>query len=170
MTDPNKCPECGKWKKPQFDLCFDCSQKRRDRGGSKGDSQRQDILPAECFFNSFLNEDGFPKKEIYLEAAETAASVFGRAGMSQSSIRSLFYMLKSMELRINADPKIEKALVNDAFYKFVVQTEYKTKCQVIPEIFGSFVRDHTDLATSSIPEFKGFVRYLTSILARMKTK
>ena len=175
MTDPNICPKCGRRKKPQFDLCYGCSQKRKD-SGDRGGKPQYENLPEECFFDTFLNEAGKPKKEIYIDSAEKAARAFENArtkdkqGMSQSSIRSLFQMLKSTELRISADPNISEEEVFDAFHKFVIQTEYQVKRQVIPEVFGNFVRDHTDLATSSIPEFKGFVQYLTSIVARMKTK
>ena len=165
MSDPNKCPKCGRRKKPEFDLCYDCSQK-----GSGYDKSNVSSLPDDCFFESFLNPSGLPKKEIYIDSAEKAAKVFEILKMSQGQIRQAFQMLKSMEMRIRAERDISEDVVNNCFYQFARQIEYQLKRGVIKEQFADFVRRHTDVATKSIPEFKGFVEYLTSIMARMKTK
>ena len=174
MADPNKCPECGKWKEPHHRLCNECFRKQKV---SRGKPQRSDELLPECIFHdSFLNEKGFPKKEIYQEASEVAAHAFenartkDRQGMSQKSIRSVFQMLKAMEIRLRTDKDIPEEEVFDVFYRMERQVAYQEKREIVPRLFLDFVDKHKDLATKSKEEFLGFVEYLTSVMARMKTK
>ena len=168
MNVSTKCPKCGGWKKPEFDLCYNCSQENRGAGaGSFKGKQKIHI-----FADTFLNEKGFPKKDIYQEAAENAANAFqnARPQMSQKSIRSIFQMLKTMELRMRTEKDIPEEEVFDVFYKMERQVSYQEKREVVPRIFLDFVEKHKDLATKNKKEFLGFVEYLTSIMARMKTK
>ena len=127
---------------------------------------------------SFYGVDGFPKREIYIEAAETAARTFERAptsdrkGMTNASIRRLFNMLKQTEQRIQGERDGQQAfgLARTAFYEFTRQVEYQVRRQVVPDVFQEFVKAHLNLSTSSTKEFRGFVEYLTSIMARMRQK
>jgi len=167
--DPNVCPQCGGRKRPEFDLCYNCSQARRG-GGRKTQPSAGRALPQECVFNTFYGEDGKLRREIFLESAEKAARLFEEQKMSQASIRSLFQMLKSLEQRLKVDKDMSVGELNEVFFRFIRQVEYQAKREVIPEVFRQFVDQHKDVVIGDIREFKGFVEYLTSIVARMKTK
>jgi hypothetical protein len=171
-NDPNVCPNCGKRKKPEFPICYDCSQQQRgSSGSSRGGFSREEGLPQECVFDTFYTKEGFLRPEIFLAAAEKAASVFENGGMSQTTIRSLFYMLKAMEQRLKVEKNIPQGEVNEVFLKFIRQVEYQTKRQVIAtKSFKEWVDTHTKVVLGSAKEFMGFVEYLTSIVARIKVK
>jgi len=155
-------------------------QRHDDRGGhgggyrgGRGERQRRPPaeLPATCIFTeSFYTESGFLRREIFLEAAELAAGVFNQERMSQSSIRSLFNMLKAMDQRIKVETGLLEDEVREQYYKFVRQCVYQERRRVIPRIFSSFAERHTETATLNKREFHGFVEYLASIMARMKNK
>lgn len=189
MPDPNKCPKCGGFKKPDFDLCFNCGQANRGnhpgRGGSGGYSgssgggggggyppKPQATVPKDCIYDTFYQADGKNLKlALFFESAEQLAQIFGDERMSQSSIRSLFNMLKSVEQRIKVEQdKISDAEVQVKFSEFARQCEYQNGRKVIPAVFLQFVRAHTDTALKNKQEFCGFVEYLTSIMARMKSR
>jgi len=167
-ADSTKCPKCGGFKKPEFELCFKCSQQQRG-GGRPGGSRPEAILPPECVFKSFYGADGYLRPEIFIQSAEKAAKVFEEDGMTQTSFRSFFNMLKSMEQRLRAGT-VPQGEVNENFLRFVRQVEYQVKRNVIKDTFKQFVDAHRDVVLSSVKEFKGFVEYLSSILARLRTK
>lgn len=127
-------------------------------------------MPANCVFRTFYGEDGYLKREIFIESAGKTARIFENEGMTQTSFRSLFNMLKSMEQRLKAG-KIPQGEVDEAFLDFIRQVEYKTNREVLKsDIFRKFVNAHKDIVLGNEKEFKGFVEYLTSILAYMKPK
>jgi len=169
MSDPYKCPKCGGRKKPEFQICYNCSQSGGDRN-FRGDFSSGSSLPDKCIFDTFLNDAGLPKKELYLDSAEEVSRILEGLGMSQGQIRQAFYMLKSMELRIRSERDLSLEVVNNAYYQFARQIEYQLKRGMIPSQFAEFVRRHLEVATKNKAEFKGFVEYLTSVMARMKTK
>jgi CRISPR/Cas system CSM-associated protein Csm2 small subunit len=174
MTSSTTCPQCGKRKKPEHPLCWDCFQKSR---GSKGQgysgNRGNDSIPGQILFEDSFYRDGFLKREIYIESAQEAASFFERQkpSLSSSSIRSLFYKLKAVEQRLqNPVDKPPLPEVQQAYYEFVRQCVYQDKRNVIPTAFRLFAEKHLDVATKSEEEFQGFVQYLTSIIASMKSK
>ncbi len=171
MSDPNKCPQCGRPKKPEFDVCFTCSQTNKGSGTGGRSKKSGNEIPSECVLNTFYKGD-YLRREIFLEQAQRLADIFGgdRKGMSQSSIRSLFGMLKAMEQRIRVEKNLPEDEMREVYYKFVRHCEYQRKRDIIPESFLNFAKVHLDTATKNNREFRGFVEYLTSIMARMKTK
>lgn len=173
MADPTTCPKCGKPKQPQHKLCYSCfkeSQRNRGNGGGRGRGGSA-TLPEECVFKeSFYGDNDHLRREIFMEAAQEAASTFERDRMSASSIRSLFQMLKDMDQRAKSDPDLPLGEVQERYYHFVRQCVYQQKRDIIKDAFLQFAERHTDVATKSKEEFHGFVEYLTSIMARMKTK
>ncbi|RKX19780.1 MAG: hypothetical protein DRP26_02850 [Candidatus Zixiibacteriota bacterium] len=179
-----KCKICGKQTLEGYDLCPQCgseSQKSKKENPGKYYSQprrkyydksyKEPQIPDSCVFkDGFYNEDGYIKREVFIESAEQMSDILQRKRMTQASIRHLFNMIKSIEMRLKADRDLPLGFIRENFYKFVTHTEYQVKRGIIPEVFREFVDSHKDIAVRSIDEFKGFVQYLTSIVARMKQK
>jgi len=168
-----KCQTCGKpLKDSKYNLCWDCSQKKREGGGNLN----MDVsLPGECVFNTFYDAKNFLKREIFIESAEKAAKTFMDAGISQTSIRNLFHLVKAMDNRQRSEKTLDFGLVREAFFKFHRQVVYNVnrkgdKGPLLHPVFKDFTDRHLDVATKDGREYSGFVEYLTSILARLKTK
>jgi CRISPR/Cas system CSM-associated protein Csm2 small subunit len=178
------CKECGKNAFEGYEYCPQCYQAMKgsrgggggQRGGqSRGGGYRQDDRPhrdppgKQYFQTSFYDQDGYLRREVNIEAAEEAVRVF--RDMTQSSIRQLFQMLKSVEARLDTmEPGKRAGFIREQYGKFVSQVEYQSGRKVIPFAFKDFARAYYDIASSSEKEFRGFVQFLTAILARMKTK
>ena len=164
---PAKCRDCGKpLRDPKFIICFECNQKKREGGGNTQDV----MLPSECIFQTFYDEKNHLKREIFIESAVKAADKFMQANISQSSIRNLFHLLKDMANRLQAEKDLDFGSARTTYFKFIRQVEYNAKRQVLHPIMKEFADKHIDVATKNREEFFGFVEYLTSILARLKTK
>jgi hypothetical protein len=168
MSASAKCQKCGKpVKDSKYKLCYECSQKSK---GDPGGATREQELPKGCIFASFYDEGGHLRREIFIEAAKEASEVFMRANISQTSIRNLFNLLKDMSNRLQADRNLDFGTARETFYKFVRQVEYNVKRQVLHPVFQVFAERHLEVSTTSKKEFLGFVEYLTSIVARLKSK
>lgn len=141
------------------------NQRPHSGGGGYGSPP----LPRECVFDSFYGQDGYLKKAIFLEGAQKAAEYFEREGMSQTSFRALFNMLKAVEQRMRTE-KMPQGGINEAFLRFIRHVQYQNKRGIIKEGFKKFVDEHQNVVLDNSDEFKGFVEYLASILARMKMK
>lgn len=115
-------------------------------------------------------ENGFLRKEIFLDSAAEMARLFEENKMSQGSFRSLFNLLNFVDKKISADPKLPLPYVREQLYRFVTLCEYQHKRRVIQLEFLMFVKAHLSVAEKSKEEFHGFVEYLKSIMARMRAK
>ena len=164
-----QCEEEFKAREHFYKLCPSCHRSGTHAGRSKT-APAQRTVPAECTFTTFYGEDGYLKREIYLESAEKMTGILESNGMTMSQIRNLFHMLKSASNVLKADPNADFGEARQTFYEFVRQVDYQHKRKHIPDNFVKFVKDHVDVATKSAKEFDGFVQYLTSILARIKQK
>jgi len=167
--DPNVCPQCGGRKKPEFELCPNCNRERRD--SRRGDRARRALeLPSKCIFETFYVDETSIKPEVFVDAAKKAAEVFGSASMTRTSTRALFNMLKPMDRRMRIKPDLNVNEVNECFYKFLNVVDDKVRRKVMPNIFRDFVYSHKDVVKDNKKEFRGFVRYLTSILIYLPDK
>lgn len=174
MASSTICPQCGKPKEKRFPLCQECFSKSRSSGGSR------DRVPinvssgkkVETRFKSFYTENSALRREIFIEAAEEMANELTVEGMTQTQIRSMFNMLNEMAQRIKREgDDLNVDVVSQQYYEFVRQCEYQKKRGVFKgDAFLQFAKDHLDVAASSKKEFIGFVEYLKSIMARLKTK
>lgn len=134
-----------------------------------------DHLPEVCIIRSSFyvdKENKCLKEEIFLNAAEEAANTFagGRRAMTQSSLRAMFNMLKAMDNRLKVEKEIPICKIREEYLKFHRWCIYQERREVIPYTFLQFAKEHLEVATSDVDEFHGFVEYLTSIMARMKSK
>ena len=166
------CESCGKKfdaSKDFYKLCPSCHRSGTHSGrGRAGPAQR--TVPSECVFKTFFGEEGYPKREIYIESAVKMSEILEREDMKMSQIRNLFHMLKSASRILKADPHAEFGEARKTFCEFVRQVDYQYKRERIPPVFVEFVRQHVDIATKDPNEFFGFVEYFTSILARIKQR
>lgn len=160
MADPNRCPKCGGYKKPQFDLCYKCDQEK------KGFSRSSQTLPADAVFQSFyvsLSSDNL-RPEIFLEKSREIAERLGRAKTSQKSIRTLLNLLKAAEWNIKTKPKDADDQARETFARFIMFTERQVKRGIVNRLFLDLVVGHRNYVKNA-REFKGFVEYLTAIYA-----
>jgi len=179
-----KCKVCGKETLPGKDYCMMCAQdyvkKRQDnphKGGqnyskkSYGKPRDKPTIPESCIFkDGFYNDDGFLKREIFIESAEYMTKLLKKESMTQTKIRHLFNFLKAIDLRLKTRKNTPLGYVRENFYRFWRDTEYLVNRNVIPRTFLNFVKLHGEIAVKNIREFQGFVEYLTSIVARMRQK
>jgi RecJ-like exonuclease len=163
-----KCQKCGKpVKDPKYKLCFECNQKARS---GQGETEKAMAFPPNCVFQSFYDDHGHLRREIFIEASRELSELFMRANISQTSIRNLFNMLKDMANRLQADRNLDFGIAQETLYRFIRQVEYNVKRQVLNPIFQEFAERHLAVSTKDRKEFLGFVEYLTSIVARLKSK
>lgn len=168
-----KCQSCGKpLKDPKYKFCYDCDQKMKREG--TGDLQTVS-LPKDCVFESFYDSGNHLKRAIFIEAAEKASEIFMNANSSQTSVRNLFHLLKDMANRLQAEKKLDFGVAKEVFYKFHRQVVYNVnrkgdRGSLLHPVFKEFVENHIDVATKSREEYLGFIEYLTSIVARLKSK
>jgi CRISPR/Cas system CSM-associated protein Csm2 small subunit len=163
-----KCQSCGKpVKDPKFKYCWECDQKMKKEGG--GEPQTVS-LPRECIFETFYDGKNHLKREIFIESADKASGVFMSANISQTSLRNLFHLLKDMANRLQTDKKLDFGVAMETFFKFHRQVVYNVNRNLLHPVFKEFVESHTNVATKSREEYLGFVEYLTSIVARLKSK
>lgn len=131
------------------------------------------FLPPECVFKTFYDDKGFLKREIFIESAEKASKVFMDAGISQTSLRNLFHLVKSMDNRQRSEKNLDFGIVRETYLKFHRQVVYNAnrkgdKGPLLHPVFKEFADKHLDVVTKDGREYSGFVEYLTSILARLK--
>jgi hypothetical protein len=178
-----ECKICGRETLPGQVFCMQCkpSGNRNARPGKFDRSPRgrdfRPRIPYECLFkDSFYADDGYLKREVFLEASEKMARILQdprmtqRVIMTQTSIRRLFNSIKDAENRLKSDRSLSLGFVRENFAKFLRDTEYQVRRGIVPEVFGEFVNAHKEIGVKSKEEFRGFVEYLTSIVARMKQK
>jgi len=121
-------------------------------------------------FASFY-ENGHLRRAIYLEAAQKMTDLCMGEGLTTSQLRQLFFMLKSVEQRLKGEPDLDFGIVQEAVWKFARQVEYQVKRGVMKSpTFAAFIAKHVDVACKDVKEFRGFVEYLTSIVAYLKEK
>ena len=160
-----KCQNCGKLlRDPKYKLCYECNQKARSEQAGVGKSL---AIPASCVFQSFYDDRGHLRREIFIEAARELSELFMRANISQNAVRNLFHLLKDMSNRLQADRNLDFGTAQETFYRFIRQVDYNVKRQVLNPIFQEFAERHLEVSIKERKEYLGFVEYLTSIVARL---
>jgi CspA family cold shock protein len=131
-------------------------------------------LPAQSVLPTFYCQ-GALRREIYIESAKATATAFGSQQVTRTSIRRLFFMLKSATNQIQGDEEKDLPFVRQRLYEFHRLVVYNNKrlsgkTPLLPTIVKEWVDAHLDLAESSVAEFVGFVEYLTSVVAYLRDK
>jgi len=178
MDEKRTCTNCGREfipEEPMQLLCPDCARKLGSNPGrGKGDRYKQkgvrSEIPAYCFFDSFYDDNGKLKKEIFLDAAKTVAEIFERNRITASSLRKFFSIVKAIDQRLSANPKLKIEDVRDSFYKIIPLVNYQYKRGVIKRVLVDFLEGNFETAIKSREEFKGFAHYFTSIICYAKQK
>ncbi|MCR4318153.1 MAG: type III-A CRISPR-associated protein Csm2 [Planctomycetes bacterium] len=128
-------------------------------------------MPEDFYVNDSFTEGEFLKREIFIEKAEKAAIHFENNNLTSNSLRTLFYMLKSADNKLK-QPGACFGEARETLYKFMRQVDYNVNRDVIKlnTGFRDFARAHVSIAEKNKEEFHGFVEFITSIVARLKTK
>jgi len=189
------CLNCGKefepkesWHKYCSAECREADERRPARSGvikatpppGSGPQRRRDPkppppgnrsqLPKDCIFDSFYEGDTL-RREIFLEAADKVTGICMREGLTASQVRQLFFMLKSMDQRLKAEPDLDFGLVKQTLYEFARHVKYQVGRRVLKSpTFAALVDKELDVACKNPREFRGFVQYITSIVAYLKEK
>ena len=169
---PDNCPTCGGPKKPEFPLCYACSQKRPDSADRSGARPREGGAPppslaANLVFSSFYGENGKLHKTLFFDAPQQAAEAFQRArspDLTKTAFRMLYQGFQSF-----AGPLRDRRMDFDtAQERFGVFYGERVARQVqrgyLPPLVRELIDRHRDLILSSREEMLGFFRYLTNIL------
>ena len=85
------CEGCGKKfeaREAFHKLCQDCFRSRTPPGRARTAPPPRTV-PGECTFATFYGEDGYLKREVYLESAEKMTGILESAGMTMNQIRNL---------------------------------------------------------------------------------
>lgn len=170
MSNPNVC-RCGKPKEKHRPLCDDCYRKEKQAAPPNRREPPRASSGVKTVFDTFYTETGYLRREIFIEAAEQMARRFEEDRMTQTQIRAAFSKLNAVDQRARREGEsMHVDEVRQTYYEFVAHCEYQLKRRVLEPPFVEFVKNHLNTATKSKEEFHGFVKYLTAIMARLKTK
>ena len=137
------------------------------RQNRAGGPQRQELaIPPECVFPTYYGEGGTLRREVFVEAAEKVARLFNNR---DSNVRPF-----ALRLYLNRVKAIERDLRNKActfdqvrerLYAMKRDAAYQVGRRTLGPVFSDFLGKNLDLATKDEKEFRGFVEYLTSVVA-----
>ena len=153
------------------------NQKKGKTGGGRGrqyDSRAQ--LPAECTFDSFYNEEGNLKEEIFYKNPESLAKIFAREGYKSSAFRQLFNSYQRIITKLNDGTfDFNKAREQfDIFFTEKVVRQNKRKGDrnqpLLPQIVFDLINRHKDLARKSDKEMIGLFQYIKNIYCNFDAK
>lgn len=165
----DKCPKCGRPKKPEFPLCYQCSQERRG-GGQAPQGGSPVSLPEGAVFDTFYGADGKLRLEVFFGVPEQVAAAFKASGYTASSFRRLYqgflgFAAPLRDKRIDFDTARERfgVLYNEG----VVRQEARG---VVKPIVKQFVDRHRETVLRSREEMLAFFRYLTNVYCHFGDK
>ena len=168
--DGAKCPQCGKRKNPAFDLCRDCVDKHREgRGRGSGPPDRRAPsagrkVPDNLIFETFYNEGGKLRQELFFDAPQTLAKLFQSAGLKSTALRALYNGFLSFAAALR-DGRIDFDTASERFGVFHVERVVRqAKRGHLPPVVEDFMERHRALALSSRQEMLGLFRYVTNTL------
>ena len=137
-------------------------------GGNFSRSNERDSLPPQVVFNnSFYDEEGHLKQEIFFGASETAADCFRRAGLKSSQFRQLYQAFLSFAGPLR-DHQIDFGIARERFgimYVERIVRQYKRNRDniIMPKLVLTFFNQHIDLALADKKEMLALFRYITNI-------
>ncbi len=123
--------------------------------------------------NSYFDEKGHLKREIFIEDAKRLAEKFANDGLKHTALRHFFQKLRDIEFKLKRQKCFDS--IKDDIYGLVPLAYYQynrivNNRRVIPESFKNFIEENVNLAVKSEENFRGFVEYLKSILAYSKER
>ncbi|MGQ9730347.1 MAG: hypothetical protein ACUVX8_03665 [Candidatus Zipacnadales bacterium] len=166
-NDGATCPQCGKRKKPKYPLCFDCSQKEKtpyQKAGGGDPASPSSRLPDDLVFDTFYDENGKLRKELFFQAPQKVADLFRRKQVTKASVRQLYQGLRSF-VRPLQDKQIDFDTARERFSIFYVERIVRQVQRgfMLP-VVADVIERHKDLALSDEQEMIGLFRYVTNIL------
>jgi len=166
--DGTRCPKCGKNKKPEFDLCYDCGQAsrgpRRTGGGGERTASPPARLPDALVFDTFYNAEGKLRPGIFYEAPLQVAELFLRAGVKPAPFRRLYQGFLGFAGPLR-DGRMDFETARERFGVFYVERVVRqVQRGFMPGVVADVIDRHRDLALSKKLEMLGLFRYVTNIL------
>lgn len=190
--EKKKCAKCGKEftpLSPKMDLCKKCFQNKDNPkpGGEKmhnpnptrpsGGTWKQDRNPRQETMQripkmeTFYDEKGTLKKEIYEDTAKTIANIFnGSRIMRTTSVRSFFEAVRVTYENYLRDPDKEKSFENamESLNRLRPLVYYKQQRNITDSSFTDFMNYYIDLTAKDPKNLKGFKELFMSIVGYMK--
>lgn len=122
------------------------------------------LFPNELLFETFYNDHGRLRMEIFFEAAQQAAQIFHQAQLKPHALRLLFQGFQSVALPLR-DNTIEFEEAKERFGIFYVERVVRQhKRGFLPDVVMQFMERHKNVALRNREEMLGLFRYLTNIL------
>lgn len=168
-SDGTRCPECGGSKKPEFELCYACSQKqggggRAPSGSNARNPEQTPKLASDCVFESFYGENGKLRPQLFFQAPQKLASDLHKAGLTPHALRLLYQGFFGFAAPLR-DNRLDFATAQERFGVFYVERVVRqTQRGMLPPLMKSLIDSHRDVALRNREEMLGLFRYLTNLL------
>ena len=119
--------------------------------------------------NGSFDEHGRPKREIYLDWAETISEDLEKEGMTKASLRRFYSQVKVLQplLQENFDDNKHKLYRVLTLATYGVNRDQDVK---LPDMFLYFIRQNIELATKDLKHYLAFLDHFESVVAYFKGK
>ena len=141
----------------------------RTGGGRGGQYTQREQLSPECLFDTFYNEAGNLKEEIFYKNPKSLAILFSREGYKSSAFRQLFNSYQKIIIKLKGGRfDFDKAREQfDIFFAEKVVRQNKRKGDrnkpLLPQIVFDFIDKHRELARKNEREMVGLFQYIKNI-------
>ena len=121
-------------------------------------------------FDSFYNEHGKLKDELFWGAPETAANAFQQAGLKPNALRNIYQGFLSFAVPLR-DGRMDFDTARERFGVFYVERVVRqVNREVVPQVVLDFFERHRQLVLADRREMLALFTYLTNILCYFKDK
>jgi CRISPR/Cas system CSM-associated protein Csm2 small subunit len=150
----DKCPTCGRRKRPGHKLCFDCSKKERE-------SQSACVFPSG--YPNYFTDKGVIKEEYVTTLADSIAQEFGYAKLTMHQLRSFYQYVKQREAAIQHEGSLDRVIADIKRLKsFAHERANKDK---IPRVFKDFIDRNVDKVVDRKTLIQGFAEHFQAVVA-----
>lgn len=154
-----------------YKYCSKCQSERilkTDMGKREIPANQNDDLH-DLLLNSYVDSNGNPLKEIYLEVPDKLANIFVKEELSIKQLRDFLKKIANARIKAFSKKGIESArpllyeCENDLKYQFL-------RRKVINKGFFDFMVHHLNLAKENVNNLDYFYKHLDSILCSYPEK
>ncbi len=172
----NKCKICEKNTLPGEEYCIQCSpnkskqernmgQYQQTKGG--GDKYQSSKIPDHCIFDTFYNEKGYIKSDIFLTSGQDAARSIYNSKMKKTQVRDFLRYLRGIEipLKLPNKPGFDSIIPQidelSSFARYQANRDKPPYTKTFKYLFDS----HLKVIKRNEKEFIAFVKYISAIIA-----
>jgi len=132
-------------------------------GGGRG-------LPRDCLLDSYYNEHGQLRREIFVEIPEKLAATFQQHPdpVKASAMRKFYECVRTVREMLIQEKSFEACKPD--LYRLKPLVRRQKERRVVSEAFVQFIDHNIDLAVQSPENLKGFHRLFESVICYSKEK